>query len=213
MKKISLLAVLLAAFSASTAMAQTDSTATALQEKLDSLQNSVAVLQKKEDDRSKTEYDNAVWKRKAHLMIGFSTQKMTDADNADDMQYKSKMGFVLDWGKTFYLHKKPIANIMKVGIDWSWIDLSFAKYKSGTAYTSTSIRQPATIRIISTVAAVTTATMTPPTWILTPTSECIRSRRHERRSVVHVLSFLQHGQGIAAHSRTDIFPCHPFLPA
>lgn len=132
MKKISLLAVLLAAFSASTALAQTDSTATTLQEKLDSLQNSVAVLQKKEDDRSKTEYDNAVWKRKAHLMIGFSTQKMTDADNADDMQYKSKMGFVLDWGKTFYLHKKPIANLMKVGIDWSWIDLSFAKYKSGT---------------------------------------------------------------------------------
>ncbi len=131
MKKISLMAVLLAAFSTTTALAQTDSTAVALQEKLDSLQNTVAVLQEKEDTRSKTEYDNAVWKRKGHLSIGFSTQKMTDADNVDDM-YKSKMGFVLNWGKTFYLHKKPIANLMKVGIDWSWIDLSFAKYKSGT---------------------------------------------------------------------------------
>ncbi len=131
MKKNTLLAVLLAAFTATTAMAQTDSTSVALQEKLDSLQNTVATLQAKEDKRSKTEYDNAVWKRKAHLTIGFSTQKMEDADNADNMQYKSKMGCILDWGKTYYLHKKPIANFMKVGIDWSWIDLSFAKYKSG----------------------------------------------------------------------------------
>ncbi len=132
MRTIKLLAVMFAAFSTTTAMAQTDSTSTALQEKLDSLQNTVAVLQKKEDNRSKTEYDNAVWKRKAHIKIGFSTQKMEDADNAANMSYKSQMGYIFEWGKTFYLHKKPIANVMKVGLDWSWIDLSFAKYKSGT---------------------------------------------------------------------------------
>ncbi len=132
MKKTNLLAALLLTVTASTAQAQTDSTSAALQDKLDSLQQSVTVLQEKENSRVKTEYDNAVWKRKRHISIGFSKQNMEDADNALDMKYKSQIGLTLDWGKTFYLHKKPIANIMKIGLDWSWVNLSFAKYKSGS---------------------------------------------------------------------------------
>ena len=131
MKNFNLLAALLLAFTASTALAQTDSTTVALQNKLDSLQQNVATLQEKETARTQTEYDNAIWKRKKHISISFSTQNMEDADNPLDMKFKSQAGFNLDWGKTFYLHKKPIANLMKIGLDWSWLNLSFAKYKSG----------------------------------------------------------------------------------
>jgi hypothetical protein len=132
MKNINLLAALLLAFTASTALAQTDSATVALQNKLDSLQQNVATLQEKEAARTQTEYNNAIWKRKKHISISFSTQNMEDADNPSDMKFKSQSGFNLDWGKTFYLHKKPIANLMKIGLDWSWINLSFAKYKSGS---------------------------------------------------------------------------------
>jgi hypothetical protein len=132
MKNFNLLAALLLAFTASTALAQTDSTTVALQDKLDSLQQNVATLQEKEAARTQTEYNNAIWKRKKHISISFSTQNMEDADNPLDMKFKSQAGFNLDWGKTFYLHKKPIANFMKIGLDWSWINLSFAKYKSGS---------------------------------------------------------------------------------
>ena len=132
MKKINLLAALLLAFTASTALAQTDSATVALQNKLDSLQKNVATLQEKETARTQTEYDNAIWKRKKHISISFSTQNMEDADNPLTMKYKSQSGFNLDWGKTIYLHKKPIAKLMKIGLDWSWINLSFAKYKSGS---------------------------------------------------------------------------------
>ena len=132
MKKINLLAALLLAFTASTALAQTNSATVALQNKLDSLQQNVATLQEKETARTQTEYNNAIWKRKKHISISFSTQNMEDADNPRDMKFKSQSGFNLDWGKTFYLHKKPIANLMKIGLDWSWINLSFAKYKSGS---------------------------------------------------------------------------------
>ena len=132
MKKINLLAALLLALTASTAQAQTDSTSTALQDKLNSLQQSVTRLQEKEDNRSQTEYDNAVWKRKKHISIGYSTQDMKDADNALGMKYNSQIAITFDFGKTFYLHKKPIANLMMIGLDWSWINLSFAKYKSGS---------------------------------------------------------------------------------
>jgi hypothetical protein len=130
MEKTFLFAALLLAFGLSTAHAQTDSATVALQNKLDSLQQSVSTLQEKETARSEAEYNNAVWKRKKHISLGFSTQNMEDADNA--LKFKSQSGFTFDWGKTFYLHKKPIANIMKVGIDWSWINFSFAKYKSGS---------------------------------------------------------------------------------
>lgn len=132
MKNFNLLAAMLLAFTVSTALAQTDSTTVALQNKLDSLQQNVATLQEKEATRTQTEYNNAIWKRKKHISISFSTQNMEDADNPLDMKFKSQAGFNLDWGKTFYLHKKPIANFMKIGLDWSWINLSFAKYKSGS---------------------------------------------------------------------------------
>ena len=132
MKKINLLAALLLAFTASTTLAQTDSATVAMQNKLDSLQKNVATLQEKETARTQTEYDNAIWKRKKHISISFSTQNMEDADNPLTMKYKSQSGFNLDWGKTIYLHKKPIAKLMKIGLDWSWINLSFAKYKSGS---------------------------------------------------------------------------------
>jgi hypothetical protein len=132
MKKINLLAALLLAFTASTMQAQTDSATVALQNKLDSLQQNVATLQEKEAARTQTEYNNAIWKRKKHISISFSAQNMEDADNPLNMKFKSQAGFTFDWGKTFYLHKKPIANLMKIGLDWSWINLSFAKYKSGS---------------------------------------------------------------------------------
>lgn len=132
MKNINLLVALFLAFTASTAQAQTDSATIALQNKLDSLQQNVATLQEKETARTNTEYNNAIWKRNKHISISFSTQHMEDADNPHNMKFNSQSGFNLDWGKTFYLHKKPIANLMKIGLDWSWINLAFAKYKSGS---------------------------------------------------------------------------------
>ncbi len=142
MKKIGMLRgviSLFTAFSVSTAMAQTDSASIALQNKLDSLQTTVTTLQLKEDNRSKTEYDNAVWKRNKYMAIGLSTQKFKDAEDAANMEYKSKVGVLFEMGKTFYLHKKPIANLMKVGIDWSYLNFSFAKYEDGKGINMPSI--------------------------------------------------------------------------
>lgn len=33
----------------------------------------------------------------------------------------------LSWGKTYYLHKKPLFGMMKFGLDWSWLDINYAK--------------------------------------------------------------------------------------
>lgn len=66
-----------------------------------------------------------VWKRRAkyrNLSYGMQTLKSGHKD------MKSDMAFGLTFGRTYYLHKNPIAGIMKFGLDWSYFDISFAKY-------------------------------------------------------------------------------------
>lgn len=134
MKKTLLLA--LCACSVGMANAQTDSTATtngneALIEKVNQLQTQVNTLEEKEAVRTKNEYDEKIWKRKKYLTIGFNSQKMKSADDLSDMSYKSKFGMTINMGRTYYLHRKAIANILKIGLDWTWFNIDFAKYKSG----------------------------------------------------------------------------------
>lgn len=70
---------------------------------------------------------NEVWKRKRakynNVFYGMQTLK---SSHADDM--KSDMAVGLTLGRTFYLHRKPIAGIMKFGLDWSYLDINFATY-------------------------------------------------------------------------------------
>lgn len=90
------------------------------------------ILQTAADDTEMTPLDAApgermyeVWKRRAkYRNISYGMQKLK-TDHAD---MKSDMAFGLIMGRTYYLHEKPIAGIMKFGLDWSYIDINFAKY-------------------------------------------------------------------------------------
>ncbi len=115
----------------------TNSTTTSLQtqqsSKLDSLEQQVAALQAKDAQRDKNDYDNAIWKRKKYFMFGYAGQNLeTKTPEGIKNKYKSQVAFNLNWGRTYYLHKNAIADILKIGLDWSWINLSFAKYNSGS---------------------------------------------------------------------------------
>lgn len=72
----------------------------------------------------KTEQDK-IWKKRAkYINLSFGLQNIkSDYKNAD-----SEMAFAIMLGRTYYLHKKPIAGILKFGIDWNYIDINFAKY-------------------------------------------------------------------------------------
>lgn len=66
-----------------------------------------------------------VWKRRAkyrNISYGWQTLK------SDHTDIKSDMVFAFTFGRTYYLHKKPVAGIMKFGLDWSFMDVNFAKY-------------------------------------------------------------------------------------
>lgn len=63
----------------------------------------------------RTSYNNF-----GHLKSTLSLEGMHDL--------KSSFGFSYTTGKTYYLHA-PIAGIMRFGIDVTWFDLNYAKYK------------------------------------------------------------------------------------
>lgn len=67
------------------------------------------------------------WERKKYVNISYSTQTLQNVD--EDLSWKSEFGVALAKGTTYYLHKKPLAGMIKFGIDWTQFELNYAKLK------------------------------------------------------------------------------------
>ena len=77
------------------------------------------------EEQDRWELDR-IWKRRSgYLNLSYVTQNTkTNIDELSSMN--SDWGAALSWGKTFYLHRQPIANVLKFGLDWTWLDLNGA---------------------------------------------------------------------------------------
>lgn len=64
--------------------------------------------------------------KKKYRNLSFTTTTMHQ-DGAPDL--KSNYGAAFTMGRTFYLHKNPIAGMLRFGIDVTWFDLNYANYK------------------------------------------------------------------------------------
>lgn len=81
---------------------------------------------KKRNERMYLKY-NKVWnKHKGYANIAYVTQTLSDTEG--EAEYEGKWGASISWGRTFFLHKKPIARMMKFGVDWSWLDINASQY-------------------------------------------------------------------------------------
>lgn len=95
----------------------------------EALRQEVNTLSQQVNDVNQADLDQKIWKDRAkYFNIGFVKQSLTSKD--DDIKYKSNMGVSMTWGKTWYLHKKPLFGMMKIGLDWSWMDFNYVKYSS-----------------------------------------------------------------------------------
>lgn len=121
MRKLFTACALLIAASVS-AQENTDS----LTQKIDSLENALSEMTQKEVAREKQEHIDKVWKQKKIFNVGFMNQTLKNVDIAEDMD--SKSAFFLQFGRTISLHKKPIANVLKFGLDLV-TDISYASYE------------------------------------------------------------------------------------
>ena len=93
---------------------------------MDSLQTVVNTLNSRIQSVEQAELDRTIWKnRSKYFNIGYVSQKLTDKTYGGEL--KSDFGASLSWGKTYYLHKKPLFGMTKFGLDWSWLDINYAK--------------------------------------------------------------------------------------
>ena len=68
--------------------------------------------------------------RKKYFNIGFVNQKFTTPSYYGfDQKLKSNYGVSISRGRTYFLHKKPLARMIRFGIDATWIDINFTNYK------------------------------------------------------------------------------------
>lgn len=79
-----------------------------------------------EQDKSEL---NRIWrKRSDYLNLAFVVQNVeTNIDELSELN--SEWGASISWGKTFYLHRKPIGRVLKFGLDWTWLDLNGACFE------------------------------------------------------------------------------------
>lgn len=68
-----------------------------------------------------------IWARRKYFNIGYANQQLEPKDH-ETGKLSSDFAVSLTTGRTYYLHKKPILNMIRFGIDWSYLDFSFAKY-------------------------------------------------------------------------------------
>lgn len=98
-------------------------------QKIDSLQQVVNTLGATVKQNSEDLRNHAIWKNRAkYFNIAYANQSLTWEDVHGT--WKSKIAAGLTLGRTYYLHKKPILGMIKFGIDWSYLDLSFGMYEN-----------------------------------------------------------------------------------
>lgn len=75
----------------------------------------------------------SLWSKNTYFNISYNTTKLSSKEfpsqkGAFEKEYKNTLGVGLQWGQTFNFHKKPLGNVVFIGLDYTWMDLNFNQY-------------------------------------------------------------------------------------
>lgn len=126
MRKILIICFAIGFFNTASYSQETDS---ATIQRINDLEERMTARERADSIRNVNEHLDKIWKQKKHLTVGYAFQKLRRTEDADETSLKSDFAMSLQWGKTFSFHKTPIANMVKIGLDWNWVDWHYAKYK------------------------------------------------------------------------------------
>ena len=84
-----------------------------------------------------------IWKRKKYIKIGYEIPDIERTDG-DAMAWDTEYAFSFQWGKTAYFHSKPLWGMVKFGLDYGFMNVSYAKLKLKTIETSNTSSSPST---------------------------------------------------------------------
>lgn len=104
-------------------------------EQLDSLKalnNELSQIKSRLDNVEKERHFEKVWKRKKYWKFGFGNPSIERTDG-EPMAWKTEFAVFLQQGKTVYFHSKPLWGMVKIGLDYGFLDFNYAKLKLKTA--------------------------------------------------------------------------------
>lgn len=105
------------------AMAQTSETTVN-----DSLRQALNILEEENKRMEEEALNNKIWNDRAkYFNISYVKQSLSIQDA--NCTWNNDLGAAITWGRTYYLHKKPILGMIKFGFDWSFLDINFAMYE------------------------------------------------------------------------------------
>lgn len=81
-----------------------------------------------QEHKLKVKKQKELWDRTSWMNISYSPQKIKSDLYRSDM--KADWAFGLTFGKTYYLHKAPLADMVRFALNWSYLDLNAAQYST-----------------------------------------------------------------------------------
>lgn len=99
------------------------------------LSDELAQIKSDLDTERRNKQMESVWKRKKYWKVGLSNPDIERTDG-EEMSWDTELSVFLQRGRTVYFHSKPIAGMVKIGLDYGLMDLSYAKLKLKTTGTT-----------------------------------------------------------------------------
>lgn len=99
-----------------------------LKSTIEALTNEVAKMRDEKETREKKARAAATWNKSRPFTIAYENVSLTEEESG--LEYKSKMAFALSKRRTYYVGP-ALFNMLRFGIDATWMDLSYAQFEKG----------------------------------------------------------------------------------
>lgn len=96
-----------------------------------SLSDELAQLKSRLDQAEQEKHFEQVWKRKKYWKFGFGNPSIERTDG-EAMNWKTQFAFSVQRGKTIYFHSKPLWGMVRFGLDYGFLGMSYAKLELKT---------------------------------------------------------------------------------
>ncbi len=103
----------------------------------DSLQKALDQTNMRLSEMEREQELEKIWKRKKYWKIGYAIPAVERTDG-ESMTWNTEFSVYLQRGKTAYFHSKPIGGMVKIGLDYGFMDISYTKLKLKDMETSLS---------------------------------------------------------------------------
>lgn len=100
-------------------------------EQMDSLKvlaGELAQIKSRLDGIEQERHDEKIWKRKKYWKLGLANTSIERVEG-EAMSWDTDFAVFLQRGKTVYFHSKPLWGMVKVGLDYGFVDIGYAKLK------------------------------------------------------------------------------------